>query len=151
MRSEGLYSQYFNVFVAYEWAQSAVVLHYTRLEKLAEDKHSSLLALLISYEEKEVLWILSLNTEFQGSNPASSGTTGKIRRVGEYHIEANIRCSSFFCQIGLCTSICLLTFLSSVIRSIVIRPIVIRPIVIHVVDCRSILYAQQIIQMCQCY
>jgi len=33
------------------------VLHYTRLRRLAGDKHSSLLDPFVSYEENEVLWI----------------------------------------------------------------------------------------------
>jgi hypothetical protein len=44
-------------FVTYHWTQQARVLHYTRLERLARDKHSSLLGPFVSYEENEVLWI----------------------------------------------------------------------------------------------
>jgi hypothetical protein len=33
------------------------VLHYIRLLKFANNKHSSLLDQLVSYEENEVLWI----------------------------------------------------------------------------------------------
>ncbi len=44
-----------NVFITYEWAQQAGVLHYTRLEMLARDKHSSLFGPFISYIETEVL------------------------------------------------------------------------------------------------
>jgi hypothetical protein len=33
-----------------------LVLHYTWLEILAKDKHSSLLAPFVSYDENEVLW-----------------------------------------------------------------------------------------------
>jgi len=33
------------------------VFDYNREEKLASDKHSSLLGLYISYEEKKILWI----------------------------------------------------------------------------------------------
>ncbi len=36
------------------------VLHYTRLERLASDKHSSLSGSLVSYDKNEVLWILTL-------------------------------------------------------------------------------------------
>ncbi len=37
------YSQHLIFFVTYEWVQQAVVLQYTRMEKLARRKHSSLL------------------------------------------------------------------------------------------------------------
>ncbi len=53
----GIYSQDFIFFETYEWAQLSSVLHYTRLEKLARNKHSSLLGSFINYEENEVLWI----------------------------------------------------------------------------------------------
>jgi hypothetical protein len=33
------------------------VLHYTRLERLAADKHSSLLSPFVSYKENKVFWI----------------------------------------------------------------------------------------------
>jgi hypothetical protein len=39
----GLYTQHFIFFLAYGWAQRARVLYLTRLERLAGDKHSSLL------------------------------------------------------------------------------------------------------------
>ncbi len=39
----------------YEWAKCARVLHYTVMESLARDKHSSLLGPLLSYEGNEVL------------------------------------------------------------------------------------------------
>jgi hypothetical protein len=43
-------------FVIYEWAQYArLVLDYNRQESFANDKHSSLLSLLKSYEENKVL------------------------------------------------------------------------------------------------
>jgi hypothetical protein len=35
----------------YEWAQSARVLHYSRLERLAREKHLSLLGPFVSYKE----------------------------------------------------------------------------------------------------
>ena len=38
------------------------MLHYTRLERLARDKHSSLLGPFVSYEEKVVL-IIRLETD----------------------------------------------------------------------------------------
>jgi hypothetical protein len=49
--------------VTYEWVQGARVLHYTRLERLARDKHSDLLGTFISYEENEVLRIQHLLPE----------------------------------------------------------------------------------------
>jgi hypothetical protein len=49
-----LYSQHFILFVFYEWAQSARVLHYTKMQSTANDKHSSLSGLFISYKENEV-------------------------------------------------------------------------------------------------
>ncbi len=54
-RAQGAYSQHFIFFVTYHWAQKARVLHYTRLERLARGKHSSLLDPFVSYEENEVL------------------------------------------------------------------------------------------------
>jgi len=44
----------------YKWAQQARVLKWTRVEWFARDKHSSLLSLFASYEEKEELWIWHL-------------------------------------------------------------------------------------------
>ncbi len=41
MQPQGLYSQHFIFFVTYEFAQEARALHYTRLERIARDKHSS--------------------------------------------------------------------------------------------------------------
>jgi hypothetical protein len=49
------HSQHFIFFVTYVCAQEARVLHYTRLERPANDKRSSLLGLFISNEDKEVL------------------------------------------------------------------------------------------------
>ncbi len=40
--------------VTFEWAQEATVLQYTRLERRARDKHSSLLGPIVSYEEDKV-------------------------------------------------------------------------------------------------
>ncbi len=34
-----------------------LLLHYTKLERVAKNKHSSLLEPFVSYEENEVLWI----------------------------------------------------------------------------------------------
>jgi hypothetical protein len=41
--AQGIYSQHFISFVTYQWSHEARVLHYTRLDRLARDKHSSLL------------------------------------------------------------------------------------------------------------
>jgi hypothetical protein len=41
--------------VTYEWAHRVRVLHYTRLERLARDKHSSYLGLFVSCIANEVL------------------------------------------------------------------------------------------------
>jgi hypothetical protein len=43
IRPLGPYSQLYIFFVAYEWAKQARVLHWTRVEMLAMDKHRSLL------------------------------------------------------------------------------------------------------------
>ncbi len=48
------YSQNFIFFATLELAQKDRALHYTRLERFARDKHSSILGLIISYEENEV-------------------------------------------------------------------------------------------------
>jgi hypothetical protein len=45
-------SQHFIFFVSYEWAQEESVLYYTKLERVARDKHSSLLGQFVSCEEK---------------------------------------------------------------------------------------------------
>ncbi len=42
-------------FIAYEWAQKVTVLYCTRLERLANDKHSSLLGSFVSYKENNLL------------------------------------------------------------------------------------------------
>jgi hypothetical protein len=57
IRHQWLYSQHFIFSVTYEFAQWAWVLHWTRLERLAMDKQSSLLGPLVSYKEYKVLWI----------------------------------------------------------------------------------------------
>ncbi len=54
VKLQGPYSQQFIFFEAYEWAQLVRALYYTSLEKLAIDKHSSLLGPLVSYEETKV-------------------------------------------------------------------------------------------------
>jgi hypothetical protein len=46
-----MYSQDFIFFATYEWAQLGCVLHYTRLESLSWDKHSSLFLLYINDTE----------------------------------------------------------------------------------------------------
>ncbi len=52
---QGPYSQHFNLYVTYEWAQQARKLHYTRLERVARDRYSRFLGPFVSYEEKNVL------------------------------------------------------------------------------------------------
>ncbi len=55
-----LYSQDFIFFITYKEAQYVGVLRYSKLERLADGKHPSLLGsfiCFISYEENEVLWI----------------------------------------------------------------------------------------------
>ncbi len=54
---QGPYSQHFIFFLTDKWAYEARVLYYTMVEKLANDKHSSLLVQFVGYEENEVLWI----------------------------------------------------------------------------------------------
>jgi hypothetical protein len=51
------FSQRFIFFITYEWYQYARVLNYTKLERLASDKHFSLLGPFISYKENEVFLI----------------------------------------------------------------------------------------------
>jgi hypothetical protein len=46
----GPYSQHLIFFASYTWANN-LVLHYTGLERLARDKHSSFLSPFVSYEE----------------------------------------------------------------------------------------------------
>ncbi len=52
---QGPYSQHSIFFVTYKWVQYAIVAHYISSERLALDKHSSLLGPSIRYEENEVL------------------------------------------------------------------------------------------------
>ncbi len=47
-------SQQIIFFVTYSWAQWVRVLHQTSMERLAKNKHSSLLDPFVSYEEYEV-------------------------------------------------------------------------------------------------
>jgi hypothetical protein len=51
----GPYSQHFILFVTYELAQKARVLHYNKLERLANDKHFFSKGPFVSYEENGVL------------------------------------------------------------------------------------------------
>jgi hypothetical protein len=55
MGNLGPYSQQFIFFATYEMAQLARVLHYSWLEMLVREKHSSLLDSLISYAKNKVL------------------------------------------------------------------------------------------------
>jgi hypothetical protein len=54
-RTQAFHSQHFTFFITQEWAQLSRVFHYTKLERLASDKHASLLGPFISYKEKKVL------------------------------------------------------------------------------------------------
>ncbi len=49
----GTYSKHFIFFMTHERAQYARVLHYSRLERLARDEHSSLLCSFTSYKEND--------------------------------------------------------------------------------------------------
>jgi len=51
----GPYSQHFILSLTYSLDQLARVLHYIWMERLARDKHSSLLDTHVSYKENEVL------------------------------------------------------------------------------------------------
>ncbi len=57
MRSLELYSQHYIFFVTNKWVQYASLLHGIRLQRLTNVKRSNLLVQLVSYKEKEVLWI----------------------------------------------------------------------------------------------
>jgi hypothetical protein len=52
---QNIASQSSILFVAHEWAQKAKALHYNRLKRLHNNKHSCLLDPFISCEEIEVL------------------------------------------------------------------------------------------------
>jgi hypothetical protein len=56
------YSQHFVFFVTYEWTWQARVLQKTTLERLAREKHSSLLEPFVSYEKKFVNTVLDVLT-----------------------------------------------------------------------------------------
>ncbi len=60
-----LYSKHFTFFVTHKWAQKARLLHYTRPERLAMDKHSSLFSPFVRYDKNEYLWILLLRLYYQ--------------------------------------------------------------------------------------
>jgi hypothetical protein len=55
------YSKHLIFFVTYEWGQLARVLRNTRLERLAMDRHSSLLSPFISYKENKVYQYVNNN------------------------------------------------------------------------------------------
>jgi hypothetical protein len=50
-----LYSQLLIFFLTYKSDQKTRLLHNIKLERLANEKHSNLLGLFITYEENEVL------------------------------------------------------------------------------------------------
>ncbi len=54
IRHLGPYSQHFIFFLTYEFFQQAIVLEYTRSEKLTSDKHSNLWNLFVTHEEDKV-------------------------------------------------------------------------------------------------
>jgi hypothetical protein len=58
------YSQHYIFLLTCEWAQKTSVLLYTRLERLANKKHSSILCPFIGYEENKVMWIRPLLLNF---------------------------------------------------------------------------------------
>jgi hypothetical protein len=53
--------QYSQQIIFFEMAEQARVLHFTRLKWLCSYKHPDLMTAFVSYEENEVLWILSHN------------------------------------------------------------------------------------------
>ncbi len=57
VRNQRPYSRHFIFFITYELAQQPRVLHYSWLEILVREKHSSFLEPLVSYAKNEVLWI----------------------------------------------------------------------------------------------
>jgi len=60
IKDPGAYSQHIIFFINNHCTQKARVLHNTRLERLARDKHFSLFYPFVSYEENEALWIRPL-------------------------------------------------------------------------------------------
>jgi len=56
----GSYPQHVIFFVASKRAHQARVLNCAKLERIARDKHSSLLGQFLGYRENEMFWILSL-------------------------------------------------------------------------------------------
>ncbi len=55
-KTQESYSQHLIFIVTYKRAKKVRVLNYTRLEKLASDKHSSLLGRFVSYKENVLLF-----------------------------------------------------------------------------------------------
>jgi hypothetical protein len=55
-----LYSQHYIFFITNKWVQYASLLHGIMLQRLTNVKNSNLLVQLVSYKEKEVLWIQSM-------------------------------------------------------------------------------------------
>jgi hypothetical protein len=53
--SQVSYSQHFNFFITYKWVHKGILLHYTKVERLARNEHSSLLGTFVSVEKNEVL------------------------------------------------------------------------------------------------
>ncbi len=51
-RAQGPYSQHFTFFVSYKWALKARVLHYTRLERIASNKHPGLIGTIRKLKRK---------------------------------------------------------------------------------------------------
>jgi hypothetical protein len=49
--------------IQWHYSVAIVLLHYTRLERLASDRHSSLLGPFTGYEESEMLWKWDLKRE----------------------------------------------------------------------------------------
>jgi hypothetical protein len=63
IKNLGPYSQHFIFSVTNEWAQ-----YYTCLEKLASEKHSSLLGQLVSYRKNEVFWRIKFPLKMYKNN-----------------------------------------------------------------------------------
>jgi hypothetical protein len=55
------YSQNFIFFVTYEWAKLIRAIHYTMLEHIFCDKHTTLFRAFVNYKENEALWKLPLS------------------------------------------------------------------------------------------
>ncbi len=63
IQCHGFDLQHFIFSVTYEWAQETRMLHYIRLEGVDKNKRSSLLDIIVVYEENTLLWI-----QFHGLN-----------------------------------------------------------------------------------